>query len=65
MWMLFYLGLPDVLFDFQGSAYVAEQMMHNLEAAGIRLLEAPIEIPETIGHVDIYDSLFRESYERI
>lgn len=51
LWMQTYSGPPDFLVVDQGSAYTSEEMRKNSEASGIRMKEAPIESPGTLGVV--------------
>lgn len=48
---LSYLGPPDFLSVYQGSAYVSTKMQKMLLAEEIILFEAPIELPNTIGGI--------------
>lgn len=42
MWTLVFIGPPVFLSVDEGSAYVHREMQQNLEATGVRLLQAPV-----------------------
>lgn len=65
MWSHVYLGPPDFISVDQGTSYISEQMHANCEAAGIRLIEVPVESPGTIGIVESYNAPLRAAYEKI
>lgn len=65
MWILSYLGPPDLITVDQGSSYVSKEMRSKCEASGIRLLEAPIENPGSIGMVERYHAPLRASFNKI
>ena len=64
-WIRTYLGPPDHLRVDQGSNFVAKQFLDSAEAEGITVLEAPIESPNTMSHVERYHAPLRVAYEKI
>lgn len=64
-WSHVYAGPPDYLKVDQGSNYTSKEMRANMDAAGIRLREAPIESPGAIGVVERYHAPLRGIYEKI
>lgn len=59
------MGPPDFLSIDQGSGYVSKEFRSKAEAAGIRLSEAPIENPGSIGIVERYHAPLRRAYQKI
>ena len=64
-WIRTYLGPPDHLRVDQGSNFVAKQFLSSAEAEGISVLEAPIESPNSMSHVERYHAPLRAAYEKI
>lgn len=65
IWVLVYMGPPDYLVVDQGSNYISSELKLNAEAEGVRIDEAPIEIPGAVGTVERYNAPLRSGYERI
>jgi len=64
-WTRTYLGPPDHLRIDQGSQFVSAEFLSNAESDGIKILEAPIESPMTMSHVERYHGPLRVSYLKI
>lgn len=62
---LFYGGPPVYLSIDQGSNYISREIRSNVEAHGIRMKEAPIETPTSIGTVEIYHDPLRTAYMKL
>lgn len=60
-----YLGPPDFLRIYQGSNFISKEFPSSADAQGITLLQAPIESPETMLHVESYHSPLRAAYMKI
>lgn len=54
-------GPPDYLVVDQGSAYVSAEMKATFEADGVKMRQAPIENPGTIGVVERYYAPLRRA----
>lgn len=65
LWVHTYLGPPDFLAVDQGSAYVSREMKMAMDASGIRVEEAPVENPGTMGIVERYHAPLRSAYTKI
>lgn len=65
MWSLVRLGLTYYIIIDQGSAFTPKEMKDSLEAFLVRLDEATIETPGTIGIVGIYHAPWRVKQQRI
>lgn len=59
------MGPPDFLAVDQGKAYVSVEMKSTVNACGVRLEEAPIENPGSIGVVERYHAPLRTGYTKI
>lgn len=64
-WIYSYAGPPDIFHVDQGSAYISKEMRSNMETYGVRIREAPIETPGSIGIVERYHGPLRAAFERI
>lgn len=64
-WSHMYMGPPDYLRVDQGSQFVSKEFKSSVEFAGIKLLEAPIESPGTMSHVERYHGPLRAAYEKL
>ena len=64
-WFWVYLGPPDHLPVDQSSNFVSKQFRDSADAEGIILLEAPIECPSTMTHVERYHAPLRAAYNKI
>jgi hypothetical protein len=64
-WCKTYLGPPDCLRIDQGSNFVAEKFMTSASAESIRVLEAPVEHPASMSHVERYHGPLRVAFARI
>lgn len=64
-WSRIYLGPPDFLHVDQGSNFTSQEFRESAEADGIRIIEAPIESPGSISHVERYHAPLRASYLKI
>lgn len=64
-WSRLYLGPPDYLRIDQGSNFVAREFLESAEADGITVLQAPIESPSTMSHVERYHAPLRAAYKKI
>lgn len=58
-----YLGPPNNLKVYQGSAYTSTEMQENVATAGITLREAPIESPAPIRVVECYQAPLRAAFD--
>lgn len=65
MWSLVHLGPPNYLVVDQRSAYTSKEMRPCTEEMGVRLHEAPIEPPGSIGMLTQYHAPLRLAYERV
>lgn len=64
-WSRTYLGPPDFLRIDQGTNFTAKEFVDSCSADGITVLEAPIECPTTMSHVERYHGPLRVAYARI
>ena len=64
-WTSVYLGPPDFLRVDQGSNFISKEFQSAAETNGISILEAPIECPETMSHVERYHSPLRAAFNKI
>lgn len=64
-WSRVYLGPPDFLHVDQGSNFVSAELAANATADGVTVLEAPIESPSTMSHVERYHAPLRVAYSKI
>ena len=64
-WCLVYMGPPDYLRIDQGSNFVSKEFRASASAHGIEILEAPIESPNTITHVERYHGPLRTAFKRL
>lgn len=64
-WNRLYLGPPDFLRVDQGSNFVSKEFLDLSEAEGITVLQAPIESPSTMSHVERYHAPLRAAYNKI
>lgn len=64
-WIRIYLGPPDNIRVDQGSNFVSQHFKSCVEAEGITLLEAPVESPFTMSHVERYHAPLRTAYLKI
>ena len=53
-WCNVYLGPPDHLRIDQGSQFTSDEFKSLSESAGISILEAPVESPNSMSHVERY-----------
>jgi len=64
-WSRVYLGPQDHIRMDQGSNLVAKHFKASAEAEGITVLEAPIESPNTMSHVERYHAPLRTAFTKI
>lgn len=64
-WSRLYLGPPDHLRIDQGSNFVSQEFLDCATTEGIIVLEAPIESPSTMSHVERYHGPLRRAYLKI
>jgi hypothetical protein len=64
-WSRMYLGPPDFLRIDQGTNFTAREFVDSAAGEGISVLEAPIECPTTMSHVERYHGPLRLAYTRI
>ncbi len=64
-WNRVYLGPSDFLGVDQGSQFVSRDFLENGEADGISALQAPIESPTTMSHVERYHGALRLAFVKI
>ena len=62
MWTLLYCGPPDYLAVDQGSNYISSEFKDAARQDGIKIREAPIETPGSIGIVERYHTPLRRAY---
>lgn len=64
-WSNVYLGPPDYLRIDQGSNFVAKEFRGLVAAEVIELMEAPIESPSTMSHVERYHGPLRAAFTKL
>ena len=64
-WIRVYLGPPDNIRVDQGSNFVSQHFRNCTNSEGIQLLEAPVESPSTMTHVERYHAPLRSAYLKI
>jgi hypothetical protein len=64
-WSHVYMGPPDYLRVDQGTNFVSNEFRSLTEAAGVQILEAPIECPSSMSHVERYHGPLRTTYEKL
>lgn len=64
-WTRVYLGPPDHLKVDQGSYFVLKVFLDCAQTAGISIIEAPVESPSTMTHVERYHAPLRKAYNKI
>ena len=64
-WSLIYVGPPDYLRVDQGTNYTSKEFKANANSAGITILEAPVESPNTMSHVERYHGPLRTAYQKL
>ena len=64
-WIRTYLRPPDHLRVDQGSNLMGKQFLDSAEAEGVSLLQAPIESPCSMSHVERYHAPLRVAFEKI
>lgn len=64
-WSRLYLGPSDFLRIDQGSQFISREFMECTEAEGITVLQAPIESPTSMSHVERYHGPLRTAFLKI
>ncbi len=64
-WTRVYLGPPDFIRVDQGSNLISDEFKGNAQAEGITVLEAPVESPSTMSHVERYHLPLRAAFNKI
>jgi hypothetical protein len=64
-WCQTYLGPPDYLRVDQGSNFVAKSFLTSAIAENIHVLEAPVENPASMTHVERYHGPLRHVFDRM
>ncbi len=64
-WSQIYMGPPDHLGLDQGSNFVSKEFKDLSDTVGIQLLEAPVESPNTLSHVQRYHGPWRSAYLKL
>lgn len=64
-WIEIYLGAPDFLRIDQGSSFTSAEFQGAATSQGISILEAPVESPSTMSHVERYHHPLRTAYEKL
>jgi hypothetical protein len=64
-WIRTYLGPPDNIRVDQGSNFTSEEFRAAAKAYDIEVLEAPVESPATMSHVERYHAPLRAAYEKV
>jgi len=64
-WVHVYLGPPDYLKLDQGSNFTSKEFKGLATAAGVQIIECPIESPATMSHVERYHGPLRAAYEKL
>ena len=59
-----YLGPFDYFHVDQGSNFVSQEFKENATAAGITVMEAPVESPSTMTHFKRYHAPLRAAYTK-
>ena len=64
-WIHSYLGPPDFLRIDQGSQFTSREFKGELDTWGIKSIDAPIESPSTMSHVERYHGPLRVTYKKL
>ena len=64
-WSNVYMGPPDFLKVDQGTQFVSKEFKASVQFSGIELLEAPIESPATMSHVERYHGPLRTAFQKL
>ena len=64
-WSNVYLGPPDYLRIDQGTNFVAKEFKGLAATEGVELLEAPVESPSTMSHVERYHGPLRTAFIKL
>lgn len=64
-WTHIYIGPPYFLRVDQCSNFVSKEFKGLTDTAGIKLVEAPIEYPSTMSHVERYHGPLRKAYTKL
>jgi hypothetical protein len=64
-WSHVYMGPPDYLRVDQGTNFVSNEFRSLAETSSIRILEAPVECPSTMSHVERYHGPLRITFEKL
>ena len=64
-WSRVYVGPPDHIRVDQGSQFVSKHFLDSAEGQGIEVVQAGIESPSTMTHVERYHGPLRSAYEKI
>ena len=64
-WCYVYMGPPDHLRIDQGSNFISKEFRQSASSQGIEIMEAPVESPNTMSHVERYHGPIRTAYERL
>lgn len=64
-WIEIYLGPPDFLRIDQGSSFTSAEFQGAAASQSISILEAPVESPSTMSHVERYHQPLRTAYEKL
>jgi hypothetical protein len=64
-WIRTYLGPPSFLRVDQGTNFITKKFKARAEIADIEVLEAPVECPTTMKHVERYHGPLRVAYNRL
>ena len=59
------MGPPDYFRVDQGSSFVSKEFLDSADADGISVLQAPVESPVTMSHVERYHAPLRAAYIKI
>lgn len=65
LWNWVYLGPPDHITVDQGSNYTSKEFRGCIESSGVKLEEAPIENPGSIGTVERYHAPLRAAFNKL
>jgi hypothetical protein len=64
-WCQTYIGPPDYLRVDRGSNFVAKSFLTSAIAEDIHVLEAPVENPASMAHVELYHGPLRHVFDRM
>ena len=64
-WINVYSGPPDFIHVDQGTNFISKEFKNAVSTLDIGLIEAPIECPNSLSHVERYHGPLRLVYEKL